>query len=163
MVLHPARYVSRIEAIDCDELASRGIRGVLVDIDNTIMARRAGTLPASAFEWVAEVRARGLKVCLLSNNWHRYVHGFAHDLGVPIVAKALKPLPFGFLAAARTLGLRAGECAVVGDQLFTDVLGGNLVGATTILVTPVSSSDLAHTVVLRRIERVIMAGRVPAP
>jgi HAD superfamily phosphatase (TIGR01668 family) len=103
----------------------------------------------------------GLSVCLVSNNWHDYVYRFAEELDLPIAGKALKPLPFGFLAGARLLGLTARECAVVGDQLFTDVLGGKLVGATTVLVVPTSTSDLPHTLVLRRIERVIMAGRTP--
>lgn len=160
-LFRPTHYVTGITAVDLGALTDAGVRGLLVDIDNTIMARKAGVLPASASAWIAEVRAAGLAVCLVSNNWHDYVHEYASELGVPIVAKALKPLPFGFVAAARALDLATKECAVVGDQLFTDVLGGNLVGASTVLVVPVSSSDLPHTLVLRRIERLIMAGRTP--
>jgi len=161
-LFRPTHYVSGTTSLDLGALVAAGVKGLLVDIDNTIMARKSGVLPPTAATWIADVRAAGLAVCLLSNNWHDYVHGFASELGVPIVAKALKPLPFGFRTGARALGLTTRQCAVVGDQLFTDVLGGNLVGATTVLVVPVSASDLPHTLVLRRIERLIMAGRTPA-
>lgn len=160
-IFRPDHYVANVHALDLRSLQASGVRGLLLDIDNTIMARKTATVPQSSVAWIAEATSAGLSICLLSNNWHDYVHAFAAELGVPIVAKALKPFPFGFLRALRTLGLRASQCAVVGDQLFTDVLGGNLIGATTVLVVPVSASDLPHTLVLRRIERVIMAGRAP--
>ena len=71
------------------------------------------------------------------------------------------PLPFGFRKAARELGVPIGECAVVGDQLFTDILGGNLAGAVTVLVDPLTAADMAHTRILRHVERVIMNRRPP--
>jgi hypothetical protein len=110
---------------------------------------------------VRALPAAGLGVHLISNNWHRSIFGKAEELGLPVIAKAMKPFPFGFRAAARALGVRPRECAVVGDQLLTDVLGGNLVGAITVLVEPLSTTDLPHTLVLRRLERVIMGKRVP--
>jgi hypothetical protein len=160
-VLRPQQYVSEVTAIDLERLVAGGIRGLLVDIDNTLVARNTREVPSSVRDWVRSAGMAGFGVCLISNNWHDHVRDFAADLGVPIVAKALKPLPFGFIRAARVLGLRPRACAVIGDQMFTDVLGGNLVGAHTVLVRPVSASDLPHTLVLRRIERLIMAGREP--
>jgi hypothetical protein len=100
-------------------------------------------------------------VCFVSNNWHDVIFDHARALGGDLVAKAMKPFPFAFLAGARRLGLRARECVVIGDQVFTDVLGGNLVGASTILVRPQSVSDLPHTLLLRRLERIIMRDRSP--
>jgi len=149
-------------AIDLDALADAGIKALLLDIDNTLVARDRTETTAEYRLWVASLPTRGFSVCFVSNNWHDVVFSHAEALGFGVVAKAMKPFPFAFRVAMRRLGVRARECAVIGDQLFTDVLGGNLVGATTILVQPLSQTDLAHTLVLRRLERVIMHGRRPS-
>jgi HAD superfamily phosphatase (TIGR01668 family) len=99
----------------------------------------------------------------VSNNWHGHVAEIAADLGMPIVAKAIKPLPFAFLKALKVTGSKRTQAAIVGDQLFTDVLGGKLVGIKTVLVAPLSASDLPHTLFLRKVERVLLAGRQPLP
>lgn len=110
---------------------------------------------------MAELHEHGFSVCFISNNWHSVVYEHATALGYDVVAKAMKPFPLAFWTAMRRMKVRACECAVVGDQLFTDVLGGNLAGATTILVQPLSTTDLVHTLVLRRFERVIMRKELP--
>lgn len=148
-------------ALDLKALKSAGIRALLLDIDNTLLPRDTSVFPPEFVDWLGGLPEEGLSAYLVSNNWHDHIFDRAAEVGLPVVAKALKPLPFGFLRAARALGLRMRQCAVVGDQVFTDVLGGNLAGATTVLVEPLSTSDLPHTLVLRRLERVIMAGRRP--
>ena len=106
---------------------------------------------------------RGFSACLVSNNWHDRVVGVAEELGFAIVPKALKPLPFALRKAMRLMGSNAASSAIVGDQLFTDVLGGKLTGITTVLVAPMSASDLPHTLLLRKLEHVLLAGRQPLP
>ena len=160
-LFRPDRYLTDVHAIDFDALKESGIRGLLLDIDNTILPRDTNVISPELADWATGLRTRGLAVCLVSNNWHERVFHLAADLGFDIVAKAVKPLPFAFWAGLRRLGLRARQCAVIGDQLFTDVLGGNLIGATTILVRPLSESDLPHTLLLRLLERRIMAEREP--
>ena len=78
-------------------------------------------------------------------------------------AKAVKPFPFAFLIALRRVGSTRRRAAVIGDQLFTDVLGGGLLGMQTILVSPLSPTDLPHTLLLRRLEAMLLAGREPLP
>lgn len=134
----------------------------MLDIDNTLVARDRTEATAEYKSWVASLSTHGFSVCFVSNNWHDVVFSHAEALGFDVVAKAMKPFPLAFWAAMRRVGVRARECAVVGDQLFTDVFGGNLVGARTILVQPLSQTDLTHTLVLRRLERVIMHGRRPS-
>jgi hypothetical protein len=151
-----------VRAIDLRALAASGVKALLLDIDNTLLPRDVPGLDVEIAAWVASLPGEGLVAYLVSNNWHRHITARAAEIGLPVIAKAMKPLPFGFYRAARALGVSARECAVVGDQLFTDVLGGKLIGATTVLVRPLSSSDLPHTLVLRRIERVIMADRRPS-
>jgi len=75
----------------------------------------------------------------------------------------VKPLPFAFLRALSKVGSQRKRAVMVGDQLFTDVLGGRLLGMRTVLVTPLSQTDLPHTLLLRRLERLVLAGRTPLP
>lgn len=150
-----------VRAIDLDALRRSGIEALLLDMDNTVSPHHSTTIVPEIRSWLAGLPDAGFKVRFVSNNWHDTIHARAAALGFEVVAKAMKPLPFGFWRAARELGLRPSACAVIGDQIFTDVLGGNLVGATTVLVEPLSASDLPHTRVLRRLERCIMAGRTP--
>lgn len=159
-MLRPHRFCRSVEHIAPDRLWESGVRAAIVDLDNTLLPRDRDEVPASAREWLAAVRAAGIGVCLVSNNWHRRAREVADDLGLPIVMKAIKPLPFAFWKALRMLGARPHECAVIGDQLFTDVLGGRLVGCQTIMVPPQSSHDLPHTLVLRRLESLIMGKSV---
>lgn len=160
-LLTPDRYYSRVEAIDLDDLHALGVSALLLDLDNTLLPRDTGEMTRELRDWATQARAHGFKLCLVSNNWHERVHALALSLDIPLVAKALKPFPFAFRRAMRLLGVSPADCAVVGDQVFTDVLGGNLVGAVTVLVQPLSPTDLPHTLLLRLIEGRILADREP--
>lgn len=160
-VLSPALYYRDVFSIDLDALAASGIDTLLVDIDNTVLPRDTGAIGPAFVTWFSELKSRGFKVCLVSNNWHDHVKRTAEAFGVQMVPKALKPLPFGFLRGTRLLDSERRRTAVIGDQVFTDILGGNLLGMTTVLVAPLSESDLPHTLMLRRLERRILAGRQP--
>ena len=162
-MLSPDFYLRSVSDIDLSALRSRGIDTLLVDLDNTLLPRDSPVVPDSARMWVQSLSAAGFKVCLVSNNWHERVSDVAAELGIPLVAKAVKPLPFAFLRALRKLGSKRSSAAVVGDQMFTDVVGGKFLGMATIMVLPLSESDLPHTLALRRVERVVLAGRQPLP
>lgn len=161
--LSPDIYVRDVHQIDLDGLAGRGIDTLLVDLDNTLLPRDTNIVPGELKDWARTLADRGFSVCLVSNNWHDRVHGVADELGFSLVSKAIKPLPFAFLRALRIVGSERGRAATVGDQIFTDILGGGLLGMTTILVEPLSSTDLPHTLLLRRLERLVLAGRRPLP
>lgn len=159
--LSPDYYVTDVHTVDLDVLRLRGVRGLLLDLDNTILPRDTNEVPDELRSWASALTERSFRVCLVSNNWHERVRIVAGDLGFDLVAKAVKPLPFAFWRAAGLIGLRTRECAVLGDQLFTDILGGKLIGATTVLVRPLSTTDLPHTLLLRRLEARIMKGTEP--
>ncbi|MEE0345478.1 MAG: HAD hydrolase-like protein, partial [Adlercreutzia sp.] len=91
------------------------------------------------------------------------VYRFAGELELPIVAKALKPLPPAFLAARRKIGGAAADTVVVGDQLATDVLGAHLTGMKAYMLQPLVEQDLPHTLLLRNVERAILGDRKPEP
>lgn len=160
-LFRPDQYVTNVCAVDLAALKSAGIRAILLDVDNTIMPQGSPDCPLTIREWVDKLPELGFAVGFVSNNWHATIHERVSIFDYGVTPKAMKPLSRGFRSAAASLGVPITECAVIGDQIFTDILGGNLVGATTVLVSPLSSVDLPHTVVLRRIERLIMGGRVP--
>jgi len=159
--LNPDLYYGSVRAIDLEVLARAGVRVLLLDLDNTVLPRDSNVVPDEMKEWAASLRERGFSVCLVSNNWHERVRHVAAELGFDLVDHAIKPLPFAFLRALRLEKATAKEAAVVGDQLFTDILGGNMLGMRTVLVAPLSQTDLPHTLLLRRLEALVLGERVP--
>ncbi|MBA4370258.1 MAG: YqeG family HAD IIIA-type phosphatase [Coriobacteriaceae bacterium] len=157
----PDLYYSDVLAIDLADLRARGVRALLVDLDNTLLPRDTNVVTPELRGWAGTLEDAGFVACLVSNNWHDRVFEVADALGFGLVPKALKPLPFAFRKAMRLLGAGPATSAVVGDQLFTDILGGNMLGLTTVLVEPLSTSDLPHTLLLRLIERRLLADRQP--
>lgn len=153
--LVPYRYARAIEDVDPRALRADGIRGVILDLDNTIVPWN-GVQPTPAVQrWIADLIDAGVQACIVSNNFTGRVRAVAERLSIPLVTGAIKPTPWAFRKAMRVMGTTPGETALVGDQLFTDVLGGNLVGLKTILVDPLSPRDFPTTMLVRRIERLI--------
>lgn len=163
-LLTPDRYFSRITSIDIErDLLGCGRTAVLLDIDNTVRARDTHSVPRDVGMWLGRARTAGVRFCLVSNNWHADVYQFAGELEMPIVAKAMKPLPFAFFAALRKLGAKREEAVVVGDQLATDVLGAHAAGLPAYMLQPLVEQDLPHTLLLRNVERAILGDRKPEP
>ncbi|HTX60041.1 MAG TPA: YqeG family HAD IIIA-type phosphatase [Verrucomicrobiae bacterium] len=155
----PNRFAPRLHDVSLEALESAGIRGLIVDLDNTLLGFRETELGAEHLSWVAEAHDRGMRIVMLSNNFTARVTSIAERLGIGCIPNALKPLPFGFLRARRQLGLPRRAVAVVGDQLFTDVLGGKLCGMYTILTEPIETKDFAVTRVFRFFERMMLPER----
>jgi uncharacterized protein len=160
-ILSPDLYYSSVGAIDLDALSRDGIRVLLMDLDNTLLPRDTNAVPDELKAWAAGLAARGFRVCLVSNNWHERVRDIARELGFDLVDHAVKPLPFALVRALHRANARRCEAAVVGDQVFTDILGGRLLGMRTVLVVPLSDTDLPHTLLLRRLEALVLKGRSP--
>lgn len=155
----PNRFAPRLGDVSHEELEAEGIRGLIVDLDNTLLGFRETELAREHLDWVARAHDRGFRIVMLSNNFSARVKAIASQLDVACIPNALKPLPFGFVRAIRRLELRRREVAVVGDQLFTDVLGGKLCGLYTILTEPIESKDLALTGFFRFFERLMLPNR----
>lgn len=160
-VLAPDTYYTSVHAIDLDALAARGKDTLLIDLDQTLLPRDTNVVPPELLAWSADLAQRGFKVVLVSNNWHERVGRVASELGFQLVPKALKPLPFAFRRALNLVGSTPAQAVIIGDQLFTDVLGGKLSGIETLLVVPLSMTDLPHTLALRKLEKVILKDRQP--
>jgi HAD superfamily phosphatase (TIGR01668 family) len=160
-MLSPDLYITRVLGIDLDALADRGIDTLLMDLDNTLLPRDTNEVPEELKLWAADVKRHGMRVCLVSNNWHERVTRVAGELGFDLVSKAMKPLPFAFSKALRLCGSTRKHAAVIGDQLFTDILGGKLLGMYTVMVLPLSATDLPHTLALRHLEKLLLGDRQP--
>ncbi len=142
-------------------LAGWGVRGVVLDLDNTIVPWNTSDVSPQARDWVAKLREARIGVCVLTNNYTRRASGVAHQLGIPIIKAAFKPSPMAFRSALRRMSITAEEGAVVGDQLFTDVLGGKLVGMRAVLVNPLSTREFFTTKFVRWLERPFRARLAP--
>ena len=156
----PDLYYSSIYAVDLDLLRERGVDAIIIDLDNTILPRDTGLLDQRARDWVANAKER-FRLAIVSNNTKAYPYEIAAELELPIITAALKPTTRGFRAAMRMLEVTPRETAVIGDQLFTDVIGGNRAGATSVLVDPLVEHDLPHTLLLRRLTAPIIRHEKP--
>lgn len=142
--------------IDLDGLWRRGIRGLILDLDNTLVAWGSDLVSDRLLAWVSEARVRGFRLCLSANARARRVKQMAGRLNVPGIANAGKPRRRAFRRALQIMGTRPGETAVVGDQLFTDILGGNRLGLFTVLVAPLAPRDFVWTRLVRHPERLVL-------
>ena len=162
--LQPERYFSRISHINIErDLLACGFRYVLLDIDNTILSRATHDVPRDVGLWLAQARDAGIQFCLVSNNWHKNVHELANRLSMPIIAKAMKPLPVALFAACSMLGAKRSETGMIGDQLSTNVLAAHNAGMSAYLLAPLAEQDLRHTKYVRMVEQAILGGAVLPP
>jgi len=153
----PDLEVATLADVSLDELWQRGFRGIILDLDNTVCGYHENTLAPGVREWVLAAKARGFALAMVSNNFHERVAAIGAQLDVPAVPSALKPLPQGFLRALAHLRTRRAQTVVIGDQLFTDVLGAKLLGLHAVLTQPIVPKDFPLTRVLRLLERVFFA------
>lgn len=158
-MLAPDLMAARLCDVNVADLRARGIEGVILDLDNTLVGFGLDEPDAASRAWVEAATGAGLRIVLLSNNFPDRVARISGALGVGGIPNALKPLPFGFARALRSLGLPGKRVAVVGDQLFTDMLGGKFFGCYTVLTEPIELRDFALTRVFRYFERFVLAHR----
>jgi len=151
----PDLRFATVEHIDVPTLATRGITGVLADLDGTLVGDHQSEVAGSVTAWVGGLRAAGIGVCIVSNSGPARVAPVAAALDVPYVAHAAKPLRRGIDAGLRALARPANDVALVGDQLFTDVWGGRRSHLLTILVEPRSADQTLLTRLKRPLERLV--------
>ncbi len=155
----PDRFVTRLADLPHEHLEKLGFRGLIVDLDNTLMGFRQTELCEDHLAWVERAHDRGFRMVMVSNNFTARVTSIAEQLRIPCIPNALKPLPFGVMRAIDMLQLPRGQIAVVGDQLFTDVLSGKLCGLYTILTEPIETKDFPITKIFRFFEKLMLPQR----
>ncbi len=152
-LLKPYKIFNRITDIPIEWLISNGIKGLALDADNTLSTHHSQTPLNGVAEWLSRAKESGLKIRVVSNAKSERVTPFANKLGLEFTSVACKPLPFGFIRAAKAMGLKRREVAAIGDQLFTDMMGARLAGVKPILVVPIKLEDGVSFKIRRRLER----------
>jgi HAD superfamily phosphatase (TIGR01668 family) len=157
-IFYPKLYVASITQIKPGLLKELGLKGVIFDLDNTIIRRDSVNATPAVLELILEMREEGLKLGIVSNNSRRRVGAIAADMDMPFVHRAVKPFPGPFRRALELMGTSPQETALVGDQIFTDIFGGNMVGLYTILVVPMEGKEFWVTrLISRHLEKIVLA------
>ena len=137
----PKYRAKSVFSLTPDFLCGVGIRLLLLDLDNTLIAYGGGAPDERLAEWVAELNGAGVEPFILSNNRRGHALKFARQLGVRCVQHAGKPSPKAVFEILRENGLDAGDCAIAGDQMYTDIFCAVRAGVMPILVDPIDISN----------------------
>lgn len=152
-LLMPDMMLERVVRLTPEQLSERGISALLLDVDNTL-ASHGHPIPLDGVaEWVEQMKTAGISMLLISNNNAERVSPFARRLGLDFIALAAKPLPFGARRGCRTMGIDRRKTAIVGDQIYTDMLAGHLAGLYCILVEKVDETESFSFRLRRRLEK----------
>lgn len=153
--LYPGEYLDSTYSIDFDQLYEDGYRGIIFDIDNTLVPHGA---PADdrAVRLFSHLHELGYICMLLSNNKEPRVKPFADAVGAKFICKAGKPKPSGYRSAMEEMGTVASDTLCIGDQIFTDIIGANIAGIRTILVHPINPKEEIQIVLKRFLEKPIL-------
>ena len=156
MILYPKAYFESVKEINIDFLNKNNIKALILDVDNTLIDYDKNLIDG-AKQWCDNLKRNGIKICILSNtNKIKKVEMVAKILDLEYIYFAHKPNKKGFYKAQELLGLELSEIATVGDQVFTDVFGGNRVGMFTILTKPIDRRDILITKLKRPFEKVVI-------
>ena len=154
--LKPDIFLNSVYELDIASLKEHGINAIIVDIDNTLVSWNTREPDKKANEFMCRLGSEGFKICILSNNSRKRVEEFNKCLNLPAIHKAIKPSKIAFRRAMKLMKSTPADTAVIGDQLFTDVLGGNRMGLFTILVSPISDKEFIWTRIVRKLEKRIL-------
>lgn len=156
MNFYPKGYFNKVSEITVEYIKENGIKGVILDVDNTLIDYYKN-ISDETIIWVNILRQNGIKMCIVSNsNKKDKVKEVAGKLGMEYIYFGMKPLKRGFKKAKKILDLNdSNEIAVVGDQIFTDVIGANRMKMHSILVDPIEEKDIWITLLKRPIENYI--------
>ncbi len=156
-IFRPFLLKKDITAVSVALLHEMEVKALLLDVDNTLTTHNSQDLNPAVSAWLEDVKQNGFTPVIVSNGTKKRVRPFAQHLGLPFTASAAKPLPIGFLRAMKERGLTRQECVVIGDQIFTDVLGGKAAGMRVIQVLPIdTATDTAFIRFKRKLEKIVM-------
>lgn len=152
---YPKRLAKSAYDIDYKQLYEDGYRGLLFDVDNTLVEHGADA-SERAIELFQTLKAIGFKVCLISNNREERVQRFNRDIKAKAIHKANKPSTKNYIKATVMMGTRVDNTVFIGDQLFTDVYGANRIGMMTYLVNPIHPKEEIQIVLKRKLEKIVL-------
>ena len=155
-MIYPKEYFNSVKDITIEFLKENNIKGLILDVDNTLISLDK-KMPEGISNWAKKLKEQGIKLCILSNsNKIEKVEAVAKIIEVPYIFFGKKPLKSGFIRAKEILKLQNENIAVVGDQIFTDIIGANRCNMFSILVKPIEEKDYLITKIKRPIEKFII-------
>lgn len=151
----PDEYVEDVYSIDYQRLKEKGIKGLIFDIDNTLVAHGADSTP-EVDSFLFRLKDLNFKIMLLSNNSEERIIRFTRNTGISYIHDSGKPSPAGFLKAVKEMGLNKEAVIMIGDTIFTDILGANRAGIYSILVKYIGYYKKERKGIKRGIEKWIL-------
>ena len=148
-IFSPNYIFKRITSITPLFLQEKGITALILDVDNTLTSHGSQELPEDIKLWLVKMKENGIKLTISSNNTKKRVTPFAEKIGLEFVSFSCKPSPHALNTARKRMGVKKSEVALVGDQIFTDILGANIYGITAIMVEAMAI-DVHKTILLKR-------------
>lgn len=152
-MLRPDIWINRVTDITLDMLKEKGIKALFLDVDNTLSTHHGTKIVDGFFRWKEEMEKSGIKLIILSNSKRFRIEPFAKRVGLDYISLAAKPFFLGYVRAAKRLGVRLGESAIAGDQIFTDVLGAKTAGCKSVLLEPIKPEEKLSFKIRRKYER----------
>ncbi len=154
--LKPDLFYERLTDIPFQILLDWKVKGIIMDVDNTLLSKTSQKPDKDVLDWVLKLKQMW-DVIIVSNNIPSKIQRASNPLDLPYIAWTIKPLPWYFTKALKRLKMKASEVCVIGDQIFTDILGGKLIGAKTIYVRPINlAHEMLWTKGMRIIERKVI-------
>lgn len=157
--LKPNQIAQSVCDVNLKELMRRGIFNIIIDLDNTLIPWGEETIIPEIHQWVKAGQEMGIRFCIVSNGSFKRICHFASKFGMLVAPKRGKPLSRAFKSAMMRLDGNQHNTAVIGDQIFTDILGGNRLNLYTILVEPISKREFVGTKLMRFLEKTIARRR----
>ncbi|MDQ0299784.1 HAD superfamily phosphatase (TIGR01668 family) [Salibacterium salarium] len=153
----PNEYLPSVYDLNLEDLTKRNIKGIITDLDNTLVEWDRPEATPELLDWMYFVKQQGFQVTIVSNNNKERVSTFSEPTGIQFIHSAKKPMGKAFRKACKNMGLKKSEVVVMGDQVLTDVVGGNRAGFYTVLVVPVGKGDGFFTKLNRKVERRVLS------
>ncbi len=145
----PSDIFNKAYDITPEYLNNKGIKALILDVDNTLTGHGSQKLPQEIEVWLKEMQDAGIKMMIVSNNFKKRVQPFANAINLQYCAFSCKPSPLGLMRAVKKMNVHKNETALVGDQIFTDILGANFYNMKSLLVIPMYS-DYKITIRFKR-------------
>lgn len=155
LLLYPTYSTEKVTNISVNFLKHIGIKGIVIDVDNTLVAYEEPNAKYEVVEWINQIRSNNIKIIIFSNNTEVRVKPFAEKLGLPYIADGLKPLTKNLKRAIKIISCNPKDVIMIGDQIFTDILTANFMGIRSILVEPIQDGNSFFLKVRRNIENLI--------
>ena len=152
----PDYYFETFDKASAEFLSSIGVKGILLDVDNTLEPYENPLPTEKVIDWFKSLREHGIRAAIVSNNDKERIELFNKDLGLPAYYKAKKPFKKSLNLAMRDLGTKPEETVFMGDQVFTDVWAAKNAGIRAILVPPIKDKTDLFTKFKRLLEQPVM-------